>query len=200
MQISHAENHGLSVYAGQGEHVRLRDEVRRLAEREKTTPDEILIACKDDYHQTAAHIAAKAGQTGECVTQCTYLGGIVWGADQSGDRVWKRETRADYFFYLIFFWENPGSIEALAKLFTSDEKKVVFFNMANRFSGDRPVHTAMRHGYLEVLKAVVRHGGDPTVANRFGDKVVDYEGDYDPDEVKAIIDGYLERTGAAAGQ
>ncbi len=65
MHISHAESHGISVLAGQGELVRLRDEVNRLAEREGTTPDEILIACKDDYHQTAAHIAAKGGQTRE---------------------------------------------------------------------------------------------------------------------------------------
>ncbi len=65
MQISHAENHGISVFAGQGDLVQLQNAVQRLADREQTTPDEILIACKDDYHQTAAHIAAKAGQTRE---------------------------------------------------------------------------------------------------------------------------------------
>lgn len=63
--------------------------------------------------------------------------------------------------------------------------------MPNRFSGDRPVHTAMRHGYLEVLKVLVRHGADPTLPNRFGDKVMDYPGDhYEQDEVRSIVEGY----------
>jgi len=71
-----------------------------------------------------------------------------------------------------------------------EEQKVVFFNMANRFSGDRPVHTAMRHGYLDVFKALVNNGADPTVKNRFGDVVTDYPGDYEQEEVQAIIDKY----------
>lgn len=62
--------------------------------------------------------------------------------------------------------------------------------MPNRFSGDRPVHTAMRHGYLEVLKVLVRHGADPTLPNRFGDKVMDYPGDYEQEEVRRIVEGF----------
>ncbi len=54
----------------------------------------------------------------------------------------------------------------------------------------------MRHGYLAVFKVLVLYGADPTVSNRFGDKVVDYEGDFEPDEVQSIIDDYLKKTGA----
>jgi hypothetical protein len=86
-----------------------------------------------------------------------------------------------------------GSIEALAELVGDEKKKAVFFNMANRFTGDRPVHTAMRHGYFDVFKALVRHGADPTVKNRFGDVVTDYPGDYEPEEVQAIVDEYSQR-------
>jgi len=52
------------------------------------------------------------------------------------------------------------------------------------------VHTAMRHGYLEVLKVLVRHGADPTLPNRFGDKVMDYPGDYEQEEVRRIVEGF----------
>jgi hypothetical protein len=86
-----------------------------------------------------------------------------------------------------------GSIEVLAELVDDEDKKVIYFNMANRFTFDRPVHTAMRHGYLDVLKALVKHGADPTVKNRFGDAVVDYQGDYEPEEVQRVIDEYNAR-------
>jgi ankyrin repeat protein len=62
--------------------------------------------------------------------------------------------------------------------------------MANRFSGDRPVHTAMRHGHLGVLKVLIANGADPTVKNHFGDKVGDYLGDFEPDEVHKLVDEY----------
>lgn len=77
----------------------------------------------------------------------------------------------------------------------SEEKKTIYFNMANRFTGDRPVHTAMRHGYLDVFKSLVRHGADPTITNRFGDRVVDYPGDYELEEVQAIVDEYTFKIG-----
>ncbi|KAK3345905.1 hypothetical protein B0T25DRAFT_624582 [Lasiosphaeria hispida] len=126
MAITDAESRHISVLAGEGDLPKLR--------------------AADDYHQTAAHIAAKGGQA--------------------------------------------RSIETLADILDTDEKKTVFFNMPNRFSGDRPVHTAMRHGYLEVLKVLVRHGADPTLPNRFGDKVMDYPGDYEQDEVRGIVEGF----------
>ncbi|KAK1780619.1 hypothetical protein QBC45DRAFT_98467 [Copromyces sp. CBS 386.78] len=83
-----------------------------------------------------------------------------------------------------------SSIEALAVLLGSQENKTTYFNMANRFTGDRPVHTAMRFGYLDVLRALVAHGADPTAKNRFGDSVLDYPGDYEMDEAKSIVDEY----------
>ncbi|KAK0632904.1 hypothetical protein B0T14DRAFT_560545 [Immersiella caudata] len=154
MQFTHQESHMISVLAGQGEIIKLRKAVNELAERERTTPAEVLIFCKDDYQQTSAHMAAKSGQT--------------------------------------------RSIEALAELVGDEEKKVVFFNMANRFTGDRPVHTAMRHGYLDVFKSLVRHGADPTVKNRFGDAVTDYSGDYEPEEIQDIVDEYNKRASKGA--
>lgn len=48
----------------------------------------------------------------------------------------------------------------------------------------------MRHGYLDVFKALVRHGADPTIKNRFGDSVLDYPGDFEPEEVQTIVDSY----------
>ncbi|KAH8883357.1 hypothetical protein GQ53DRAFT_798357 [Thozetella sp. PMI_491] len=148
MRITQAESHHISVLAGRAETVVLCKTVRALAEREQTSADDILIACKDDFQQTAAHIAAKSGQT--------------------------------------------SSIDALGSLFGDDAKRVTYFNMANRFSGDRPVHTAMRHGWLEAFRSLVRNGADPTISNRFGDTVMDYEGDYEPGEVQEIIDGYQQ--------
>ncbi len=62
MAISEVEGHNVSVLAGQGELVELRAAVKRLAARENIALDDVLIACKDDYHQTSAHIASKAGQ------------------------------------------------------------------------------------------------------------------------------------------
>jgi ankyrin repeat protein len=67
--------------------------------------------------------------------------------------------------------------------------------MANRFSGDRPVHTAMRHGFLDVFKALVAHGADPTVKNRFGDMISDYLGDFEPEEVQRVVEEYRQRVG-----
>ncbi|EGO52222.1 hypothetical protein NEUTE1DRAFT_105216 [Neurospora tetrasperma FGSC 2508] len=86
-----------------------------------------------------------------------------------------------------------ASIETLAALLASEEDKTTYFNMANRFTGDRPVHTAMRFGYLEVLRTLVTHGADPTAKNRFGDTVLDYPGEYEMDEVKSIVDEYRAR-------
>ncbi|KAK3986372.1 hypothetical protein QBC44DRAFT_333399 [Cladorrhinum sp. PSN332] len=149
MQIKPQEAHHVAVLAGQGEIAKLKACVKELAEREATSPADILIACKDDFQQTAAHIAAKAGQT--------------------------------------------KSILALADLLGSDDKRTTYFNMANRFTGDRPVHTAMRHGYLDVFKALVSNGADPTVKNRFGDIVEDYPGDYEPEEVQRVVEEYRER-------
>jgi hypothetical protein len=57
------ESHQIAVYAGQGETTKLASAVKDLARREGTSTAEILIGCKDDFHQTAAYIAAKAGQT-----------------------------------------------------------------------------------------------------------------------------------------
>lgn len=62
--------------------------------------------------------------------------------------------------------------------------------MANRFSGDRPVHTAMRHGFLGVFKALVTNGADPLVKNRFGDMVVDYLGDFEQEEVLSFVEAH----------
>ncbi|CCC06047.1 hypothetical protein SMACR_00264 [Sordaria macrospora] len=87
-----------------------------------------------------------------------------------------------------------SSIETLASLLGSEENKTTYFNMANRFTGDRPVHTAMRFGYLEVLRALVAHGADPTAKNRFGDTVLDYPGDYEMDEAKSIVDEYRAKS------
>ncbi|KAK3362474.1 hypothetical protein B0T25DRAFT_467788 [Lasiosphaeria hispida] len=149
MHIAQQESHHVSVLAGQGELAKLRNAVKALAQREGVSPADIIIACKDDFQQTAAHIAAKAGQT--------------------------------------------SSIETLSELLESDEKRKIYFNMANRFSGDRPVHTAMRHGYLDVFKVLVQHGADPTAKNRFGDVVTDYPGDYEQDEVQQVVDEYQVR-------
>lgn len=63
MHITAQESHHISVLAGQGEIIKLRAAVQSLAERENTSTAEVLLACKDDFHQTAAHIAAKSGQT-----------------------------------------------------------------------------------------------------------------------------------------
>jgi len=46
----------------------------------------------------------------------------------------------------------------------------------------------MRHGFLGVFKALVANGADPMVKNRFGDMVVDYLGDFEPEEVLSIVE------------
>ena len=58
------ESHHISVLAGQGETLKLGREVESLARREEVSTGDILLACRDDFQQTAAHIAAKSGQTG----------------------------------------------------------------------------------------------------------------------------------------
>ncbi|KAK4224899.1 hypothetical protein QBC38DRAFT_369899 [Podospora fimiseda] len=149
MQIKPQEAHHIAVLAGQGEIAKLKTAVHELAGREEATPGDIIIACKDDFQQTAAHIAAKSGQT--------------------------------------------KSILALADLLETEERKTIYFNMANRFTGDRPVHTAMRHGYLDVFKTLVQNGADPTVKNRFGDKVEDYPGDFEVEEVQRVVEEFREK-------
>ncbi|KAK4192390.1 hypothetical protein QBC35DRAFT_221740 [Podospora australis] len=150
MHVKPQEAHHISVLAGQGEIKRLKSAVQELAARENVSTADLLISCKDDFQQTAAHIAAKSGQS--------------------------------------------KSIEALAELLDTPDKRSAYFNMANRFSGDRPVHTAMRHGYLDAFKALVENGADPTVKNRFGDRVVDYPADhYEQDEVHKVVDEYKDK-------
>ncbi len=84
-----------------------------------------------------------------------------------------------------------GSIETLAELLSTEENKTAYFNIANRFSGDRPAHTAMRHGFLGVLRALLANGADPMAKNRFGDMVVDYLGDFEPEEVLSVIEEHV---------
>lgn len=48
----------------------------------------------------------------------------------------------------------------------------------------------MRHGFLDVFKALVANGADPTAKNRFGDTVADYPGDFEPEEVQQVLDEY----------
>jgi len=94
---------------------------------------------------------------------------------------------------------NPSvSIEKLAELLGSDANKVTYFNIMNRFSGDCAVHTAMRHGYLDVARALVRHGADPTGTNRFGDSVMDFPGDYEQAEVQDVVNEYNARAATRA--
>ena len=62
MVITDAESRHISVLAGEGDLPKLRAAVQALALREHMAPADVLITCKDDYHQTAAHIAAKGGQ------------------------------------------------------------------------------------------------------------------------------------------
>lgn len=62
MAITDAESRHISVLAGEGDLPKLRAAVQALALREALCPADVLITCKDDYHQTAAHIAAKGGQ------------------------------------------------------------------------------------------------------------------------------------------
>lgn len=66
MRISQEDLRKIAVLAGQGEVGEMTSLVNRYAEKERATTGWILLECKDDFHQTAAHIAAKAGQTGEC--------------------------------------------------------------------------------------------------------------------------------------
>lgn len=68
MHISPQESHHVSVLAGQGEVIKLVATVNALAQREKESPADVLIFCKDDFQQTAAHIAAKSGQVGMSIT------------------------------------------------------------------------------------------------------------------------------------
>ena len=63
MPATQAESHQISVLAGQGETTKLATLVREIADRDSASPGEILMGCKDDFQQTAAHIAAAAGQT-----------------------------------------------------------------------------------------------------------------------------------------
>ncbi len=62
MFITQQESHHISVLATQAELVKLRAAVKSLAQREGVSPADVLIFCKDDFQQTAAHMAAKAGQ------------------------------------------------------------------------------------------------------------------------------------------
>ena len=176
MQIKPHEAHHIAVLAGQGETAKLKEAVNELAQRETASPAGILIACKDDFQQTAAHIAAKSGQTSNYSLPFHHSHGE-----------------------LQLTTSGKESILTLAELLESDDKKSTYFNMANRFTGDRPVHTAMRHGYLDVLKALVSNGADPTAKNRFGDMVVDYPGDYEPEEVQRVVEEYRDKMDKAEG-
>ncbi|KAK1758579.1 hypothetical protein QBC47DRAFT_145538 [Echria macrotheca] len=153
MFISPDESRAISVHASQGEIVKLKRLVGDLAAREGVSTADVLGEARDDFQQTAAHMAAKAGQV--------------------------------------------RSIEALAEIIDDPARAAAFFNLANRFTGDRPVHTAMRAGYLDVLRALVRHGADPTVKNRFGDVVGDYlSGDFEEEgEVTAVVDAFVVARG-----
>ena len=170
MHIAPHEAHQIAVHAGKGETSDMTALVQYLARRESTSTAAVLIASKDDFQQTAAHTAAKGGQSSKST------------AGPALDIKVLSET------------DTPkGSIERLAELLSTKENKTTYFNMANRFSGDRPVHTALRHGFLEVFKALVSHGADPTVKNRFGDAVMDYPGDFEPEEVQKVVDEYKSR-------
>lgn len=63
MVITQDESRAISVLASQGEIIKLKRTVNSLAEREGLSVAELLMEAKDDFQQTAAHMAAKAGQT-----------------------------------------------------------------------------------------------------------------------------------------
>lgn len=58
----------------------------------------------------------------------------------------------------------------------------------------------MCYSCLDVFKSLVCYGADPTLKNRFGDSVFDYPGDYELQEVQAVVDAYISRSQDAAGQ
>ncbi|KAH6630767.1 hypothetical protein B0J18DRAFT_422178 [Chaetomium sp. MPI-SDFR-AT-0129] len=147
MYITPLEARDLALSTSDGHTARLRSLVTKLAQREGTSAADILIGLRDDFNQTLAHTACKAGQI--------------------------------------------ASIQTLADLLHTRANKTLFFNLSNRFTGDRPVHTAMRLGYVSVLKVLVTHGADPTATNRFGDTVEDYLGDFEEGEVRGVVEGYL---------
>lgn len=167
MHIAPHEAHQIAVYAGQGETSKMTALVQDLAKREDVSTAEVLIGSKDDFQQTAAHTAAKAGQSGTRLPlSCC------------------QTTSANAL---------TESVEALAGLLGTQENKTLYFNMASRFTGDRPVHSALREGHLDVLGVLVVHGADPTVMNRFGDTVMDYPGDFEPEEVQKVVDGFKSK-------
>ncbi|KAK4034540.1 hypothetical protein C8A01DRAFT_49079 [Parachaetomium inaequale] len=94
------------------------------------TQAQLLLGSEDDFAQTVAQIAVKAGQT------------------------------------------------------RSGKNRIIYCNMATRFPRDRLVHTAMRHGSLDVLKLLVANGADPASKNRFGDTVVGYLGNFELEEAQ----------------
>ncbi|KAL2128360.1 hypothetical protein VTI74DRAFT_9288 [Chaetomium olivicolor] len=149
MPISREEKQRICQLVGQGDTFKLVSVVKDLASREATSTADVLMSCKDDWYENAAHMAAQTGQ-GRC-------------------------------------------IETLSRLLETDENRVTYFNTANRFNGDRPVHAAMRSGFFGLLKLLVAHGADPTVKNRFGDVADEYLGDHDPEEMQKVMEEYKSR-------
>jgi hypothetical protein len=141
IKLSEDEIDDLIYFSRAGEKDDLVTFLTSLAEREKVSPAEILIAAKDEGKSTCLHMATGNGHLGECNLAVLKI-------------IFRLLTMA------------PDVVKFILEQFDSrpKEEKQAYLDAANEF-GNTGLHWAALGGHLDTIKLLMDQGASPALAN-----------------------------------
>lgn len=159
-QLSEDEIDDLIYLARTGENDELVQELTALAEREKVTAAEILVAAKDAGNKsTTLHMAAGNGHLGK-----TFSCPFVHGPDETPLCAWRQPLPSVVSHMLTI--HSPETVRKLVAYFDErpQEEKKAFLDDANEH-GNTGLHWAALGGHLDAVKLLMAAGATPALAN-----------------------------------
>ena len=146
-QLTEDEIDDLIYFARAGENEDMKETLISLAEREKVTPAEILVAARDEAKSTTLHMATGNG----------HLGDSYWAFSMTQAGSLALRSVAD---------KGPEMVRQLVDAFEGRPKaeKQAFLDEPNEH-GNTGLHWAALGGHLETVKLLMEHGASPALAN-----------------------------------
>lgn len=146
-QLTEDEIDDLIYFARAGENEDMKETLISLAEREKVTPAEILVAARDEAKSTTLHMATGNGHLGES----------YWAFSMTQAGSMALRSVAD---------KGPEMVRQLVDAFEGrpKEEKQAFLDEPNEH-GNTGLHWAALGGHLETVKLLMEHGASPALAN-----------------------------------
>lgn len=146
-QLTEDEIDDLIYFARAGENEDMKETLISLAEREKVTSAEILVAARDEAKSTTLHMATGNGHLGES----------YWAFSMTQAGSMALRSVAD---------KGPEMVRQLVDAFEGrpKEEKQAFLDEPNEH-GNTGLHWAALGGHLETVKLLMEHGASPALAN-----------------------------------